>query len=139
MQDLTTWTQSRFFSPSFNSAIFDGPLRIYFAQIHESFALKICFGMQQQFEKLLARAKKNSRLKGRNICILLYPNEETFRLSFEKENEFIVHDRLGDNAVLALRGPFSEDSLSIILQAIATQLNSWESEISEPAEMFASL
>ena len=135
MQDLSTWTQSKFFSPSFNSAVFDGPLRIYFAQIHESQALKICFGMQQQHENLIAKAKKNLRLRGRNICVLLYPNDETFHLAFEKCNGLITKDRMGDNVVMALKGPFEDLQLPEILNSIATQLEIWEKELARSAEI----
>ena len=36
-------TQSSFYSPAFNGAIFDGPLRLYFSQAQEAMALKFYF------------------------------------------------------------------------------------------------
>jgi hypothetical protein len=114
----STLMQSRFFNPAFNSAIFDGPVRIYFSQIHESLALKIYFSLQQKSSEALAQAKALSRDHGKNILIMLYPNQETFQMSFE-DQDFIVHDRLDGDALIGLNGPFEDERLVDVLQAFS--------------------
>ena len=73
----STLMQSKFFNPAFNSAIFDGPIRIYFAQFHESLALKIYFMIQQKLNNEVARAKEISKATGANILVMVYPSEES--------------------------------------------------------------
>jgi hypothetical protein len=75
-------TQSKFFSPAFNAAIFDGPIRIYFAQYQEAQALKIYFNLQARFQDLRKNASGIFKDRKSNIFVMLYPTEETFDLSF---------------------------------------------------------
>ncbi len=79
---LTTLTQSKYYSPAFNAAIFDGPLRIYFAQYQESLALEIYFKLQQCL-KGLGEGRKLLKNIGSNVFVMLYPSSEIFNLSFE--------------------------------------------------------
>lgn len=128
MRDYTTWTQSRFYNPAFNSSIFDGPIRIYFAQVQEPLALKIYFGLQQIFEHEIQRAKEIHRQTGASLCVLVYPNAEAFQFSFETTREFIVNDRLGTDEIVAIRGPFEDQDLPIVLKSVADRLRSWNPE-----------
>jgi len=129
MRDYTTWMQSRFYTPAFNSAIFDGPIRIYFAQLHEPLALKIYFGLQQRFENEVLNAKRLHRQTGNSVCILLYPNSESFELSFQGLDAFMTKDQLGNDQVLAIRGPFEDQDLDEVLKSIAEILRTWNSEV----------
>lgn len=80
-------TQSRYFSPAFNGAIFDGPIRIYFAQFQEAQALKLYFNLQERFSDIRSEAREMARSQGRDqkrtIYVMLYPSAESFELSFE--------------------------------------------------------
>ena len=113
---------SRFFNPAFNSAIFDGPVRIYFAQFHESLALKIYFSLQQRFPKELSSAKENYKLNSQNVLVMLYPTKDSFAMSFENEKEFIQKDDLLGDYVIGINGPFEDDSLDQVLQTIIRTL-----------------
>ncbi len=121
--------QSRFFSPAFNSAIFDGPVRIYFSQLHESLALKIYFSLQQKFPDALARAKDLHKTFGLNLLVMIYPTEDSFQLSFEGSKEFIVEDQLGDDTLLGINGPFEDERLLAVLGEVVRCLNNWESSV----------
>src|SRR5687768_8337756 len=96
-QTSSLLTQSRFYSPAFNAAIFDGPLRIYFAQVQEPFALKIYFAAQSRMQELYAKIREIFRKTGVSIFVMLYPSAETFQLSFDGmviDDDIMVH-RLG--------------------------------------------
>lgn len=125
--------QSRFFHPAFSSAIFDGAVRIYFSQIHESSALKIYFALQQKHSDVLARAKEKHRNSGSNLLVMLYPTKEAFELSFDGQHDFLIEDRIGEDTLLGINGPFDDQQLSEILVAIVNCLDQWESafEVSE--------
>ncbi|GIL16979.1 MAG: hypothetical protein BroJett040_07300 [Oligoflexia bacterium] len=118
--------QSKYFNPAFNSAIFDGPVRIYFAQFHESLALKIYFQLQQRFSDLMTRSKSLHQKNGRNILVMLYPNSDTFQMSFEGQDGFIISDELDEDTLIGINGPFEDDQLAKVLQAIQTALQAWE-------------
>ena len=124
--------QSRFFSPAFNSAIFDGPVRIYFSQVHEALALKIYFSFQQKHPQALVRAKELHKAHGLNLLIMIYPSDESFVMSFEgMGDQFLVEDRLGDDTLLGINGPFEDERLPEVLEAGLRSLRRWESLIAE--------
>jgi hypothetical protein len=133
---------SRFYNPAFNSAIFDGPIRIYFAQFHESLALKIYFGLQQKFPQALEMAKNRFKKDGCNVLVMLYPSAEAFRLSFDgRQNEgtdgrqdFLVEDRLGADTLVGINGPFEDSQLHEVLNQIALSIDKWcEEPLERPA------
>lgn len=122
----STLMQSRFFSPAFNSAIFDGPIRIYFSQVHESLALKIYFSLQQKFPEILLRAKELNKQFGKNLLVMIYPTAEIFQASFENNKSFLAQDLLEDDTLLAINGPFEDERLLEVLAAIVHSLKQWE-------------
>lgn len=101
-------TQSSFYSPAFNGAIFDGPLRLYFAQSQEAVALKFYF-------ELRSRSVDTAwpRSEGPNVFVMIYPNEETFDLCFTSQGRWsdqvgttvdrLPTGRLGRDLVVALQ------------------------------------
>jgi len=117
--------QSKFFNPAFNSAIFDGPLRIYFSQFHESLALKIYFTLQQKFASELARAKELHKFLDRTALVMVYPTAESFHHSFESE-AFLKTDHLSDDTIIGINGPFDEAKLDEVLAQILMAFQSWE-------------
>src|SRR5882757_480859 len=94
----STLMQSKFFNPAFNSAIFDGPVRIYFAQSHEALALKIYFALQQQFSGELARAKELHKFLERTVLVMLYPTVDSFQMSFESP-ELVACEKLSEDTI----------------------------------------
>jgi hypothetical protein len=118
--------QSKFFNPAFNSAIFDGPVRIYFAQFHESLALKIYFSLQQNFAAELAKAKEMHQQYGRTVLVMLYPSEESFSMSFENEPHFLAVDDLMDDTVIGVNGPFEDEKLGEVLDQVLSAMKNWE-------------
>lgn len=117
--------QSRFFNPAFNSAIFDGPLRVYFSQSHESLALKVYFTLQQRYANELARAKEIQKFLGRTVLVMIYPNQESFHHSFESET-FLKMDHLSDDTIIGINGPFEDAQLDQVLGQILSAFQEWE-------------
>jgi hypothetical protein len=121
-EQVTFVTQSKYFSPAFNAAIFDGPIRIYFAQYQEAAALKVYFHFQERYADLRRQASGIFKNRARNIFVMLYPTAETFDLSFgeveplasgmgaEALPSAILCEQLGEDHVIGVRGPL-EDSI----------------------------
>jgi len=128
---------SRFFNPAFNSAIFDGPVRIYFAQFHESMALKIYFSLQQKFPKEVAKAKDLYKTVGQNVLVMIYPTCESFAMSFDNSKEFVQKDDLLGDVVIGLNGPFEDEKLPQVLDSIVESLRAWDDD--NPAPSFVEI
>ena len=119
--DLPNVTQSKYFSPAFNAAIFDGPLRIYFAQYQESEALKVYFRLQEHFkfdQKRLSGALKEA---GSHVFVMLYPTSDIFVRSFAEDDSGhrIASGRIGRNIVVGVNGAVAEEDYSEIFSEVA--------------------
>ena len=119
-QQISFLTQSRFYSPAFNAAIFDGPIRIYFAQYQESVALKIYFMAQERMKEIYHQVRDAFRRTGVNIFVMLYPSAEAFQMSFTESEggSAIVVERLGHDFVVGVRGPLSDQELISVYERV---------------------
>lgn len=111
--------QSKYFSPAFNTAIFDGPLRVYFTQTQEGDALKVYFSLQSQFFKednMLTNLREYFP-KNATLFVMIYPSREAFLQSFEKEAE-IAYSKMGDDYVIGIQGPVTDKTKDEVLQHI---------------------
>ena len=84
---MATLTQSKFYSPSLNSAIFDGPFKIYFAQDQEPQGLTAYFQIQKKLDDLYKKAKDNFKSLGFSVFIMLYPDDESFNQFIENKED----------------------------------------------------
>lgn len=119
-QQISFLTQSQYYSPAFNAAIFDGPIRIYFAQYQESLALKVYFLTQQRVKELFNEVREAFRKTGINIFVMLYPSSEAFQISAPNAGEGaqIIVDRLGHDFVIGVRGPIVDADVEKIYERI---------------------
>ena len=120
--------QSKYFSPAFNSAIFDGPVRIYFAQFHEALALKIYFLIQQKLSAEMVQAKEISKSSGANILVMIYPTEDSFLLSFENgagQAGPLMIERFNEDVVIGLRGPIEDSNLDLLVETLQMTVQNW--------------
>lgn len=112
-------TQSRFYSPAFNAAVFDGPIRIYFAQHQEDLALKVYFRLQQYFKESYPTVRKSFKQHGQTIFLMLYPTLESFENSFTNDPcERVMAERLGEDHVLGVRGPLHDDEYDAVFAQV---------------------
>jgi hypothetical protein len=118
-QSVIHLTQSRFYSPAFNAAVFDGPIRIYFAQHQEALALKVYFQLQQHLKETYSTFRKNFKQHGQTIFLMLYPTAESFTTSFEGEQQQnVATEKIGDDHVLGVRGPLGDDDYTEVFERV---------------------
>lgn len=103
--------KSSYYTPAFNCAIFDGPVRIYFSQCQESTALTTYFMLRDTKTLWISGLKTWLNQNGSQIYLLIYPTAETFNLSLETTAsgaQNIVERRVGNDTILAIPG-WSQD------------------------------
>ncbi len=119
-------TQSRYYSPVFNSAIFDGPVRVYFAQHQESLALKVYFRLKER----LRTQGEDLRYGGKNLFVMLYPCSESFALSFSTQpGGDIVQEPLGEDWVFGVNGPLMDEDYEVLYQETEKVMLAWRESL----------
>ena len=114
--------QSKYFSPTFNTAIFDGPLRVYFAQAQEPEALKVYFSLQSKVFQGEAVDELGDRVshirdtlpKNSTLFVMIYPNKESFQQSFDQDCDFAVAN-MEEDCVIGVQGPVSDKTRDDII------------------------
>ncbi|MCB0343310.1 MAG: hypothetical protein H6626_08030 [Pseudobdellovibrionaceae bacterium] len=129
-QAVSFLTQSKFYSPAFNGAIFDGPVRIYFAQYQETLALKFYFCMQKDMRDLLQFYKDASHLRGRTVYVMLYPTTETFERSFDQSpiEGLVANERWGEDHVVGVCNPNDETDFDSAFSVLRQTLSQWKAQ-----------
>lgn len=108
-EQISNLTQSRYFSPVFNGAIFDGPIRIYFSQSQEASAMKLYFAVLARMRSKFGALKDNFSEDELNIFVLVYPTAENFNIVFPGDQRKLIQaDRLEDDYVIGVNGPLEE-------------------------------
>jgi hypothetical protein len=124
----TALMQSKYFNPAFNSAIFDGPVRIYFAQFHEALALKIYFLIQQKLQNEMLQAKEIAKASGANLLVMIYPTSESFEFSFgaTEDGELPLSvEPWNEDMVLGCRGSLEDSELDLVIEKLRQTMNNW--------------
>ena len=115
-EQISILTQSRFFSPVFNGAIFDGPVRIYFSQNQEAAAMKLYFALLNRLKDSFGDGR--DQISG-NIFVMIYPTNDSFRTVFPSDdNHRIQVDELDGDHVVGLNGPFDEVEFTQIFDVV---------------------
>ena len=118
-QIVSHLTQSRYYSPAFNAAVFDGPIRIYFAQHQEALALKVYFRLQNRLKDSHGSARQVFKQTGQTIFLMLYPTVEAFESSFSKQlQDSVVQESLGEDFVLGVRGTLEDDAYDAVFEKV---------------------
>lgn len=118
-------TQSPFYSPAFNGAIFDGPLRLYFSQSQEALALKFYFELRSKTQDL---SELWPRTGGPSLYVMIYPTDETFDLCFVSQGlswtpETLPMGRLGRDHVVALQASECESDLASVVSRVVNVIS----------------
>lgn len=122
----SSFLTTQYYSPVFNTALFDGPFRIYFSQSYESVALKIYHLLQTQDLALWTEYKKWSEKTKKHAFILIYPSDQDLAAAFDGEKNAPLMNRLWDEGlILGFANSYADDSFNGIYQNIVTQLKNF--------------
>ncbi len=106
--DNAVVTQSRFFVSDFNTAIIDGPLKIYFQEAFESQALKIYFRLQELCESS-GFSLQNIDTHGKSVFLMVYPSNDTLKNIFDVASEQVGVEEFSGDLVLGISGVAQTD------------------------------
>ena len=122
-------TSSKYYHPSFNSAIFDGPIRIYFVQFHETYALKIYFSVQERFKESLSHYKDIAKKTDQTVLVMIYPTEDSFQKAFNQESslDYSFAKVIGKkDVVFGLLAPVIENNVGQLMDELSDIFKIWE-------------
>lgn len=122
---------TRFYSPVFNTALFDGPFRIYFSQSYESSALKLYHILQTQHEELWAKLKSWSSMTKEHVFLLMYPEAKDVQMIFENQtsgSEIVQLESWDEGVAIGLTQPHTELDVQLQIQQIEKLLQNWVRE-----------
>jgi hypothetical protein len=122
----SSFLTTQYYSPVFNTALFDGPFRIYFSQAYESVALKIYHLLQSQDLAVWTEYKRWSDKTKKHAFILIYPAEQDLAIAFDSDKAAQLMNRLWDEGlILGFANPTEDEDFSEIYQNILTQLKNF--------------
>lgn len=83
----SSFMTTRFYSPVFNTALFDGPLRIYFSQSYENVALRIYHILQTQHTETWSLLKNSTHKSKDHLFLMIYPEAGDMHMVFDSQNQ----------------------------------------------------
>jgi len=129
IQDLM---KSEHYHPSLNSAVFDGPLRIYFAQSQEALALDIYF----QLQKVLEKYDYDQQNPTWYFVVLIYPTREIFDVQAQANGLPYQLLHLAADHLILTHGEVGDNGLFSLLNSLKNLLNQ-AYRLHEPENIFA--
>ena len=128
----SSFMTTRFYSPVFNTALFDGPFRIYFSQAYESSALKIYHLLQTEYQSLWNDVKAWSHNNKEHVFLLIYPDAKSAESIFAQAsvnkaeaNDAVYMEDWEEGVAFGLVQPTQEEHLSNQLSCIQKNLTTW--------------
>jgi hypothetical protein len=121
----SSFITTRFYSPVFNTALFDGPLRIYFSQSYESAALKIYHLLQSQYPELWNQLKECSIKSKEHVFLLMYPDKTDLQTVFVEKAKTIHSQDWEEGLVLGLCQPQSDLELTEQIDLMTQSMVTW--------------
>lgn len=122
----SSFLTTQYYSPVFNTALFDGPFRIYFSQSYESVALKIYHLLQTQDLALWTEYKKWSEKTKKHAFILIYPSNQDLAIAFDGDKQAPLMNRLWDEGlILGFANSNEDESFNMTYQNILTHLKNF--------------
>lgn len=116
---------TRFYSPVFNTALFDGPLRIYFSQSYESAALKIYHLLQTQHADLWARLKESSTRSREHVFLMMYPEKKDLQIVFSDSAQPVYSQDWEEGLAVGFCQPLTDEELTGQLDHIVRSVSTW--------------
>ncbi len=126
----SSFITTRFYSPVFNTALFDGAFRIYFSQSYESSALKIYHLLQTEHTDLWNAVKAWSMLTREHIFLLIYPDVASIEAVFDaadmlKGNHGVFAKNWDEGLAIGMCQPTESVNVQLQIEDVRKYLTTW--------------
>lgn len=125
----SSFMTTKYYSPVFNTALFDGPFRIYFSQNYESSALKIYHLLQTQYKDLWGQLKAWTQNSREHVFLLMYPEDKDLQIVFAETTKnakaTVQLQSWDEGIVLGISQPVTDLDLALQVEQIGSMLQNW--------------
>jgi len=121
----SSFMTTRFYSPVFNTALFDGPMRIYFSQSYESAALKIYHLLQTEYSAQWNLLKASSLKSKEHVFLMMYPDKIGLELVFPDQVSSAAVQEWDEGLAIGFCQPQDDAELAQQLEIITQSIASW--------------
>ncbi|MBC7420017.1 MAG: hypothetical protein H7328_04750 [Bdellovibrio sp.] len=125
----SSFMTTKYYSPVFNTALFDGPFRIYFSQNYESSTLKIYHLLQTQYKDLWGQLKAWTQNSREHVFLLMYPEDKDLQIVFAETTKnakaTVQLQSWDEGIVLGISQPVTDLDLALQVEQIGSMLQNW--------------
>lgn len=125
----SSFMTTRYYSPVFNTALFDGPLRIYFSQSYESTALKFYHLLQTEYKTQWDQLKEFSSKHKEHVFLLMYPEIKDLQIIFSNSTDAVQYQEWEEGLALGFYHPKDDVELNKQLGMIISSIEMWIGKI----------
>ena len=121
----SSFMTTRFYSPVFNTALFDGPLRIYFSQSYEAVALKIYHLLQTQHHDVWQRLKQATHTTKEHLFLLIYPELSDLQMVFGNQSDFAQTQDWEEGLAIGVYMSQNEEFIQRQVEYLVKAIQNW--------------
>ena len=123
----SSFLTTQYYSPIFNTALFDGPFRIYFSQSYESVALKIYHLLQTQDHDMWKEFKLWSEKSKEHAFILIYPSDIDLKIAFNVNDikTAVISQEWTEGYMSGMSQPATDESFKAIYDNLVKNLKNF--------------
>jgi hypothetical protein len=121
----SSFMATRFYNPIFNTALFDGPIRIYFSKNYESVALKIYHLLQTEYLEQWNQLRESSLKFKDHIFLMMYSDKNELHTVFSEKTQLIQSQEWEEGLAIGFCQPQDDVELVYQLEAITKLMASW--------------
>ena len=124
----SSFMTTRYYSPVFNTALFDGPLRIYFSQSYESVALKIYHLLQTQHADVWNTLKNRVQTTKQHVFLMIYPELKDLEMVFDGVPHTIRAQIWEEGLAIGCVQAQTDAEVAAQLKSICDSIRTWNIE-----------
>ncbi len=121
----SSFMTTRFYSPVFNTALFDGPIRLYFSQSYETVALKIYHLLQTEFTSTWNALKDHTNNSKEHLFLIIYPEAKDLHTVFTDDKTLLQTQEWEEGLAVGLCQTVDDTMLIDQMQFIVRAVDAW--------------
>ncbi|MGZ3724860.1 MAG: hypothetical protein ACXVBD_03645 [Pseudobdellovibrio sp.] len=116
---------TKFYSPVFNTALFDGPIRVYFSQSYETSALKIYHLLQTQYSEIWNQLKNHTLATRKHLFLMIYPEPKDLQIVFDQSKNFAHTQEWEEGLAVGFSNSQNDADLKAQMEYLVSSISNW--------------